>query len=144
MLFNEVKAQASGFVKQFTNGKYDLNSNWSNSTEIPQIYKPFLQYVKDYNQHTAISNFNRAWSKYGKGVTLSWNDFQTYVNTLAELSTYFKTNDNTGAFFSQKTWDDWINLFGRIEFFQKKKKLFHCSLKTILFYVFKEFFLLLV
>ncbi len=58
MLFNEVKAQASGFVKQFTNGKYDLNSNWSNSTEIPQIYKPFLQYVKDYNQHTAISNFH--------------------------------------------------------------------------------------
>jgi hypothetical protein len=120
MLFNEVKAQASGFVKQFTNGKYDLNSNWSNSTDIPQAYKPFLQYVKDYNQQTAISNFNRAWTKYGKGVTLSWNAFQNYVNILANLSTYFKTTDNTGSLFNEKIWNDWIDLFGKIDYLKKK------------------------
>jgi hypothetical protein len=112
MLFNTVKAQASGLIQMLTNGKYNLSSNWQDSTEIPSFFKPFIQYIRDYNQTTAVNNFERAWMKYGRGLIIPTNIFDNYVNTLASMASYFKTNDNTATPFSESIWNDWIDLFG--------------------------------
>jgi len=80
MLFNTVKAQASGLIQMLTNGKYNLSSNWQDSTEIPSFFKPFIQYIRDYNQTTAVNNFERAWMKYGRGLIIPTNIFDNYVN----------------------------------------------------------------
>ena len=111
MLFNEVKYMADQTLQKITGGKQSLYSNWENSTDIPDIMKPFLKYVRDYNQATVMSNFKRAWSKYGQGKVIPWESFQTYVNTLVGIASYFKANDNTATLFSEKIWNDWIDLF---------------------------------
>jgi len=113
MLFNQVKAQASSLIEMLTKGKYNLNSsNWQNSTEIPSYFKPFIQYIRDYNQTAAFNNFRRAWIKYGRGLIIPTNTFDNYVKVLADMASYFKANNNTAKPFSDKVWSDWIDLFG--------------------------------
>jgi hypothetical protein len=79
MLFNTVKAQASNLILMLSNEKYNLYSNWQDSAEIPSYFKPFVQDIRDYNQTMAVSNFKRAWTKYGRGLIISTNTFDNYV-----------------------------------------------------------------
>ena len=111
MIFNEVKYIADQLIQKMTGGKLNINSNWKKSPLIPESYKPFIQYVKDYKQATAVNNFKRAWNKYGKGQVIPWSSFETYLNTLADMTAYFKKVDNTATLFSEKVWNDWIDLF---------------------------------
>lgn len=112
MMFNEVKQMADQTVQKLTGGKQGLYTNWENSTDIQDVMKPFLRYIRDYNKTTVISNFKRAWSKYGQGKSVPWSAFQVYLDSLANITAYFKANDNTQTLFSEKVWNDWIDLFG--------------------------------
>lgn len=112
MLFNELKSRVNEFIKQFSGGKYNISSDLDNAPELPAFFIPFCKYVKNYNQTTATDNLKRAWNKYGKGQVVSWETMKNYIDIVANMTTYFKQNDNTQNLFNEKIFNDWIDLFG--------------------------------
>ena len=48
--------------------------------------------------------------EYGKSQVIQWSSFETYLNTLAYITSYFEKFDNTTTLFSEKVWNDWIDL----------------------------------
>jgi hypothetical protein len=112
MIFNKVKFQVNGLIQQLTNGQFNINSNLSNVVQIPQVFLPFIKYVRDYNQTKAVDIFKRALNKYGKSKILSWETFSNYIDILANMTSYLKENVNTQTLFSEKIYNNWIDLFG--------------------------------
>ena len=113
MVFEGLKVQVSDIIKSLTSNAFDL-SNYENapSTLIPNNFKPFIKFVKDYNQTTAIANFKKAWDIYGKGKLLSWNEMENYFEILARITKYFNDNQNTDEPFDEEMYNQWTNLFG--------------------------------
>lgn len=112
MVFKKLQDQVDKIIRQLTNDQYNLNNGFENSPDIPDTLKGFGAFVRDYNSTKAINNFEKAWNVYGKGKILSWTEMENYINILADMTTYFKENHNTPNGFSEKKYDDWINLFG--------------------------------
>ena len=96
---------------QLTNGAYNITTFDSASNLIPAFFLPYARYVRDYNETTATNNFKRAWQMYGQGKILSWSTVQSYIRTLANLTTYLNAYDNTATLFDEKIFNDWIDLF---------------------------------
>ena len=111
MMINVVKNEVNKMIQYVSNGQLDINSDLSNSP-IPAYFIPFVDYIRDYNRESVLSNFRRAWSQWGKGQAINWKSFSVYLNKLADMTAYFKNNVNTENLFSEKVFNDWIDLFG--------------------------------
>ncbi len=114
MVFNKVKEQVNGLLQTVTQGAMNINSDLESANLPPMIqqFKPFIKYVRDYNSTTALNNFERAWNKYGKSKPLDWNTFSNYVELLSEMTSYLSQNANKNTLFSEKIFNDWIDMFG--------------------------------
>ena len=85
-----------------------------NLTKLPDSLKPlipYVEFVRDYKQAAVLVNFEKAWNAYGKGMLLTWEKFQTYLENLKTLANYFSVNDTTTNPFSQDIFNLWINMF---------------------------------
>jgi hypothetical protein len=111
MMLKTVKSEVNKFIQYVSNGQLDINSDLRN-TSIPAYFIPFVNYVRNYNKETVLNNFKRAWNQWGKGKVIDWKSFRVYVDKLADMTSYFKNNVNTANLFSEKIFNDWIDLYG--------------------------------
>ena len=109
MVFNKLKNKVNQLIIQLTGSKYNI-STFENA-DVYQNLKPFAKYVNDYTEETAVNNFQRAWNQYGKGKIIPWAEFKVYIDSLAQMTTYFEANTATNTLFSEKVFNDWIDLF---------------------------------
>ena len=106
----KVKNFVNDFVKQLTGGQYNITT-LDSSTSIPDVFKPFARYVRDYNETIAVNNFKRAWEKYGKGQIITEANMDIFMRTLANMSSYLSKNANTTTPFDESIFNAWLDLF---------------------------------
>jgi hypothetical protein len=93
---------------QITNGIYNLST--LDSAPVPSYFIPYAKYVRDYNETTAINNFKGAWENYGQGKIIPWSSMKDYISTLANITSYLNTYDNTATLFDENIFKNWIDL----------------------------------
>lgn len=98
-------------MKQLTAGQFNITT-LDNAVSIPENFKPFARYVRDYNETIAVNNFKRAWEKYGKGQIISESNMNIFIRTLANMTSYLSRNANTASPFDETIFNSWIDLFG--------------------------------
>ena len=94
-----------------TEGQYNITT-FEETEMVPEYFKPYARYVRDYDENVAVNNLKRAWEKYGKGQIITVSDMNVFIRKLANMTFYLNKNANTATPFDENIFNSWIALFG--------------------------------
>jgi hypothetical protein len=111
--------------------KHNKNFTQSNFTTLNGTLSgliPYLKYLQSYNTSVILDNFYASWSTYGQGKVLDWNQFNSYLTMLSNMTKYFNDmstfysylnkSDSSVLSYNQSLpqfiWDDWVQSYGSI------------------------------
>jgi hypothetical protein len=112
-IYQKIKNQMNTFVGTITSQKYNLTT--FSDSNIPAGFDtllPYIKFIRDYNESNALANLKKAWNEYGRGQILTWTQFNSYVEKLANLTSYLNENDSSDNLFDKNMWDLWTDLYG--------------------------------